>query len=211
MKSEGQSDYYQAIANKFLRRRGAPFFLSPRDLEVIAGWEERRIPLHIVFEGLERAFDGIRDKSRGTRGLPLSFCEGQVVKAMAQHRDRGAGRRTPASPPRSAKREKARAEIAACLESLPREDRDLPPLLEAASSILAQPSPDEDALEKIDGDVDAILWERTTGSEREELRSRMQREFRGKPREEIAAAARIALLKSMRKRQKIPNVSLYYY
>jgi hypothetical protein len=210
MKSDGQSAYYQAIAGKFLKLRGAPFFLSPRDLEIIAGWEDKRIPLDIVLEGIGRAFDGLRNKSRGTRGLPLSFCEGQVDKAMAQHRDRGAGRRKPASP-RAAKQEKARREAAACLGGLPPEDRGLRSLFEAASDILSRPSPDEDALERIDADVDDILWSRATASGREEARARLWREFRNKPPEEISAAARTALLRSARKRQKIPYVSLYYY
>jgi hypothetical protein len=211
MTGEGESEYYQAIARKFLGLRGAPFFLSPRDLEVIADWEKRRIPLGVVLEGVERAFDGLRDRSRGTRGLSLSFCEAQVVKAMSQHRDRDAGRRSTASPPRSAKKDKVRRELAACLSRLPGEDRDLPPLLEAASAILAQPSPDEDDLERIDGDIDDILWGRSPTSEREEFRVRMQGEFPDRPREEIAAAARTALLRSVRKRWKIPYVSLYYY
>jgi hypothetical protein len=209
MKEEAQSGYYRAIAREFLRRRGAPFLLSPRDLEVIADWEKRHIPLDIVLEGIARAFDGIRDKSRGTRGMPLSFCENQVSRALAQHQDRHAGRRKPAAP-RAGKREKARREIQAFLVNLPPEDGDLRALFEAASAVLSKPVPDEDALERIDEDVNEVLCKRAAASKRKESSPGARRRLRGRPDEETGAA-RTALLKSLRVRRKIPYVSLYYY
>jgi len=87
----GQSGYYQTIAREFLRRRGAPLLLSPRDQAVIAAWEEKRVPLDVVLEGIGRTFDGLRIKGRGSRGVSLLFCERQVEAALAQHRDRSAG------------------------------------------------------------------------------------------------------------------------
>jgi hypothetical protein len=185
MKEEGQSAYYQAIAREFLRRRGAPFILSPRDLDVIADWELRRIPLGVVLEGIGRAFDGLRNRSRGTRGLPLSFCENQVSKALAQHRDRHAGRGKPAVP-RASKAEKARRAVEAFLAGLRSEVGDLRLLFEAA-------------LERIDEDVNEALWQQAA------------RETPGAARDEEDAATRTALLKALRVRRKIPYVSLYYY
>jgi hypothetical protein len=198
MKEEEQSGYYQAIAREFLRRRGAPLILSPRDLDVIAAWEERHVPLDVVLEGIGRAFDGIRDKSRGTRGLPLSFCEGQVSRALAQHRDRRAGRRKPAAP-RAGKSAKARKEVEAFLASLPPEDDDLRRLFEAAAAALSESPPDEDVLEHIDEGVNGVLW------------GRASRDIHGPSRGETDAASRTALLKALRVRRKIPYVSLYYY
>jgi hypothetical protein len=198
MKEEGQSAYYQAIAREFLRRRGAPFILSPRDLDVIADWELRRIPLGVVLEGIGRAFDGLRNRSRGTRGLPLSFCENQVSKALAQHRDRHAGRGKPAVP-RASKAEKARRAVEAFLAGLRSEEGDLRLLFEAARAALSGPCPDEDALERIDEDVNEALWQQAA------------RETPGAARDEEDAATRTALLKALRVRRKIPYVSLYYY
>lgn len=210
MKEEGQSGYYQTIAREFLRRRGAPFLLSPRDLEVIADWEKRRIPLDVVLDGIGRAFDGIRNKSRGTRGRPLSSCENQVSRALAQHRDRHAGRRKPAAP-RSGKKEKALREVEAFLSNLRPEERDLRSLFETASAVLSRPAPDEEALERIDEDVNEILWNGSAVSERPEPPRRAMRELRGRSSEETAATARTAFLKSLRVQRKIPYVSLYYY
>jgi hypothetical protein len=198
MKEEGQSGYFQAIAREFLRRRGAPFMLSPRDLDVIADWEKKQVPLDVVLEGIGRAFDGLRDRSRGTKGLPLSFCESQVSKALAQQRDRHAGRRK-AAVPRAGKAEKARRAVEAFLTGLRPEDADLRSLFEAASGALSGPSPDEDALERIDEDVNEALWRRAA------------RERPGTARDGADVAARTALLKALRIGRKIPYVSLYYY
>lgn len=210
MTEQAQNEYYQAIAREFLRRRGAPFLLSPRDVAVIAEWEKNGVPLGVVMEGIDRAFDGIRDRSRGTKGLFLSFCDSQVRKALAQHADRAAGRRKPAAP-RSAKVGKALKEIARCLRSLPSGDRELRPLFEAASGLLAQASPDEEAMEKVDDQVDAVLWGRASASERDALKRQMAGELAGLDPAEGGAAVRTRLIKSSRQKQKVPYVSLFYY
>ena len=210
MTEQAQNEYYQAIAREFLRRRGAPFLLSPRDVAVIAEWEKDGVPLEVVMEGIGRAFDGIRDRSRGTKGRSLSFCDSQVRKALAQHADRAAGRRKPGVP-RSAKVDKALKEIARCLRSLPSGDRELRPLFEAASGLLAQAAPDEEALEKIDDLVDAVLWSRASASERDALKRQMAGDLAGLDSGEVETAVRTRLIKSSRQKQKVPYVSLFYY
>jgi hypothetical protein len=210
MSDQAQSGYYQTIAREFLRRRGAPFFLSPRDLAVVHGWEKDRIPLQVVLEGIGRVFDGLRAHARGTKGLSLASCEAQVRKALAQHTDRGAGRRR-APAPRARKAAKASEEIEACLKGLPADERNLRPLLRDAAGLLAGEAPDDEALEKIDEAVDGVLWSRTSRAERERIERRTVREFPGRGAGEIAAAARTRLIKSAREEHKIPYVSLCYY
>ena len=210
MTEKAQNEYYQAIAREFLRRRGAPILLSPRDVAVIAEWEKNGVPLGVVTEGIGRAFDGIRDRSRGTKGLSLSFCDPQVRKALAQHADRAAGRGKPPAP-RSAKVEKALKEIAGCLRSLPSRDRELRPLFEDASGLLAQAAPDEEALEKVDDQVDAVLWSRASASEREALKRHIAGELAGLDPAEGEVAVRTRFIKSSRQKQKVPYVSLFYY
>jgi len=210
MTEKAQNEYYQAIAREFLRRRGAPFLLSPRDVAVIAEWEKNGVPLGVVIEGIGRAFDGIRDRSRGTKGLSLSFCDSQVRKALAQHADRAAGgRKAPA--PRSAKVGKALKEITRCVRSLPAGDRELLSLFEAASGLLAEPAPDEEALEKLDDRVDAVLRGRVSASELAGLKRQMAAELAGRDAAEAEASVRTRLIKSSRQKQKIPYVSLFYY
>ncbi|MGD1008604.1 MAG: hypothetical protein ABR951_00470 [Candidatus Aminicenantales bacterium] len=210
MTDQAQSGYYQAIAREFLRRRGAPFFLSPRDLAVIDGWEKNSVPLHVVLEGVGRAFDGIRDRARGTKGISLSFCEPHVRRALAQHTDRAAGRRR-ATVPRAVKVAAARGEVETCLRSPAADDRRLRSLFEEAAALLAREAPDEEALERIDDGVDGILWGRTSRAERDGLARQTAKEFPGKGPAEIAAAARTRLVKAARENLKVPYVSLFYY
>ncbi len=191
MTDEPQSGYYQTIAREFLRRRGAPFFLSPRDLAVIAGWESDRIPLRVVLEGVGRAFDILRVRAHGTRGLPLAFCDAQVRKAMAQHADRGAGRRRSAAAPRSEKAARACCEVERSLRALAADESELRGLLEKAAGLLAAEPADEAALETVDEAVDELLWRRA-----------------GRVR---AGAARTLSVKNERRKLRVPYVSLFYY
>jgi hypothetical protein len=210
MTEQAQSEYYQAIAREFLSRRGAPFFLSPRDLAVIAGWEKNGVPLPVVLEGIGRAFDGLRDRARGTKGLSLSFCETQVRRALGQHADRGAGRRRAAAP-RAKKVARALGEVEAFLRNAAADDRELRSLFEKAAGLLSQPSPDEEALERIDSNVDEWLWARTSRAEREGQERRTAGELPEKGPGEVGAAARTRLVKSAREKHEIPYVSLFYY
>jgi hypothetical protein len=211
MKDQGQSEYYQAIARDFLRRRGAPLLLSPRDLAVIAGWEADRIPLRVVLEGIARVFDVLRVKGRGTRGVSLAVCDSQVRKAMAQHADRGAGRPRSASLPRSEKAGRARREADRCLRGLAEGDAELRAHLETASRLLAGEPLDEETLEGIDEAVDDLLWRRAPRADRERCAHEATRELAGKSASEIEAATRTRLVKDERRRRRIPYVSLFYY
>jgi hypothetical protein len=205
-----QSDYYQTIAREFLRRRGAPFFLSPRDLDLIASWEERRVPLDVVLEGLGRAFDVVRDRSRGTRRLGLPFCRVQVEKALAQHLDRKAGGRVSARP-RSDKRVMARASAETLLHSLPAEEKELSVQFRKALEVLRSASPDEDSLERIDAEVDGLLVASASAEDFEEAKRRVLTEFPGRSREETEAMVRTRLVQRLRVERKIPYVSLFHY
>jgi len=210
MTDQAKSGYYQAIAREFLSRRGAPFFLSPRDLDVIAGWEENGVPLPVVFEGIYRAFEGCRGRSRGTKGLSLSFCEAHVRRAMAQHADRGAGRRR-AAVPRAKKIAKALGEVETFLRNHAGDDRELSSLFEEAAVLLSGNALDEEALERIDHTVDELLWGRASRTDREGQERRTAGELAGKGPGAAAAVARTRLVKSVREKGKIPYASLFYY
>ncbi len=207
---KGQSGYYQTIAREFLARRGAPFFLSPRDQSTIASWEFRRVPLQVVLEGIGRAFDGLKTRGRGTKGVSLAFCDRQVDAARAQHLDRSAGRGNAAGP-RPGKKDRARREVEKGLRGLAPDDREMARLLEAALAVLAAPKPDEAALERIDAEVEELLWGRATGPEKGEAEAEARKGLRGRRPEGLEAMVRRQVVKESRDGRKIPHVSLYYY
>ena len=210
MSGEAQSEYYQAVAKEFLRRRGAPFFLSPRDLALIAVWEKKSVPLDIILEGIGRAFDDRRRRTRGTKGLGLGFCEVQVDRAFAQYRDRKAGGRR-AAPQQPDKRAGVRREIEKYLGSVPGVNDVPAALLAEAMRILSVPVLDEEALERIDDEVDASLLGGTPQEEKDRARRQALRDFPGRSPDEVDAAVRTRLVKAARDKFRIPYVSLFYY
>lgn len=209
---KGQSGYYQTIARAFLERRGAPFFLSPKDQAVVAGWEDRRIPLRVVLEGIGRTFDGLISRGRGTKGITMSFCERQVDAAFAQHRDRTAGRRRAATAePRLTKQERVRREVEKALPAFSSADPEIAGLLRAALGLLAAPRPDEAALERLDAEVEGILWSRATGEEKTAAEAEVRRELRGRRPGGLADIVRRNVVKAARAGLKIPHISLFYH
>jgi hypothetical protein len=75
--------YYRAIEEEFVRRRGAPLLLSPRDWRLIGEWREAGIPLRIVLQGIDNVFDGFERRaasgSRARRINSLAYCRQEVL------------------------------------------------------------------------------------------------------------------------------------
>ena len=91
-KQRARNRYFQEIAHEFLKSRGAPFFLSSKDLDLIAAWEKMGIPLRVALEGVDRAFENYRAKTAARpKILSLAFCKNQVLKAFEQYKERKVG------------------------------------------------------------------------------------------------------------------------
>ena len=206
----GASGYYRTIAREFLKRRGAPLLLSPRDQAVIAAWEAKRVPLDAVLEGIGRAFEALRSRGRPARGVSLAFCDRQVEAAWAQHRDRAAGRRG-AADARPGKRERALKEVGQARRGLDAGDADIARLLDAALAVLAADRPDEAALERLDAEVEEVLWNLAPEAGRRRAESEVRRGLRGRKPSELEAAVRRTVVQAARSARKIPHVSLFYY
>ena len=121
-------------------RRGAPFFLSPKDVGLIARWEKMRVPLDAVLEGMEMAFENFRKGGRSAKILTLGFCEYQVMKAFGRHAERKAGgaRKTVS---RDEKRNKLVREIERFLGAVPPGFEDLRASFERALVLVRPPRP----------------------------------------------------------------------
>ena len=77
-----EDDYYAVIERYFVSLRGSPLFIAPRDWHLIHSWLEKQIPLEVVKEGLDRAFEK-RKSTRPVRGL--SYCRQTVESAYRRH------------------------------------------------------------------------------------------------------------------------------
>jgi len=80
-------EYFRAIEEEFVRRRGATLLLSPKDWALIGEWRETGIPLRIVLQGIANVFDAFERRApRGRRVNSLSYCKQEVLVLNALYR-----------------------------------------------------------------------------------------------------------------------------
>ncbi len=203
--------YFQTIAREFFSRRGAPFFLSAKDVALVAGWEKMGIPLRVVLEGIERSFapGGGRPTARG-KVRSLGFCEPEVLRSFARHRERGVGRARKVNS-RNEKAARLRADVQKFLLCLPAEVDCLRPLFEQAEEILSLPAVNEEELESLEAEVEERLFHLSAPALRGRLEREIRAESRGMRDEEAEGFARAKLIRYHRDRYRIPHLSLFYY
>jgi hypothetical protein len=89
-------EFYAAVEAAFIRRRGTPFLLSPRDFGLVKEWRALGVPLEAVEQGIDDAFS--RRVERGATGRinSLAYCRDAVLVAWERRAatavGRGAGR-----------------------------------------------------------------------------------------------------------------------
>ncbi len=80
------------------------------------------------------------------------------------------------------------------------------------AEIMEQTRPQLEAeLERIDSEVDGLLWVRTTAPEKAAAEAEVRRELRGRRPEAFNELVRRRVVKASRAEHRIPPVSLYYY
>lgn len=208
---EARSKYFQSIALHFFRHRGAPFFLSSKELDYIARWEEMGIPLHVVLEGIERSIEIYKRKPwRKAKIQSLAFCDLQVLKAFEQDRERKVGHKKRIVE-RHEKRNRAKAEVERFLEKIPQQTSYLQEAYSLAQKVLSQSHFDEEKLERIEGKIEELLWKNSLDEEKERVKRRIAKDYKFKEEEEFERIFKIKLVKVLRDKYKIPYISLFYY
>jgi hypothetical protein len=135
--SETEEDrrYYQAAEAAFIRRRGTPFLLSPRDFALLKQWRALGVPMEAVEQGIDAAFSGREERQARGRVNSLGYCAGAVLEAWERRAEtsvgKGGGRSGP-EPDIGA----ALAGLSGSLAELARRRPDLAVPIEAASRSL---------------------------------------------------------------------------
>lgn len=205
--------YFRGIADRFIALRGAPFSLSPADICLIEAWESAGIPLETVLEGLEAAFALRPGRGRAPGKIrTLSFCRAAVERALERSRERDVGRRSPELETRSTEKiKKARTAVDEFLSRRPAGFAALLPEFEKARSLLKAKRPDDEALERLDGKIDAWIRDSAGPARLGDAEAAVDRDHPGLRGPEKESAARIRLVRNLREKHRIPYVSLYYY
>jgi len=132
--SETEEDrrYYQAAEAAFIRRRGTPFLLSPRDFARLKEWRALGVPIEAIEQGIETAFARREERQARGRVNSLGYCADAVLEAWERRAEssvgRGGGR-----PGREPDIPGTLRELAGSLEQLALRRPDLAAPLEAAS------------------------------------------------------------------------------
>jgi len=96
--SETEEDraYYAAGEAAFIRRRGTPFLLSPRDFALLKQWRAVGVPIEAVEAGIDDAFSRREERGAAGRVNSLSYCGDAVLAAWERRSEtsvgKGAGR-----------------------------------------------------------------------------------------------------------------------
>lgn len=95
--TDPEAEYYQAVEEYFVSRRGDPLFLSNADWNLVRKWRLAGLPLRIVLRGIRDALDShAHGWSRDRKVKSLAYCAGEVdaarerwEKALALGREEG--------------------------------------------------------------------------------------------------------------------------
>jgi hypothetical protein len=91
-------EFFGAVEEHFVRRRGRPLLLSPGDVSRVARWHADGIPLKAVIDGIDLHFDRMARRGKAPRrAVTLAYLEDDVLDAWAGVRQRRLGRRTGAT------------------------------------------------------------------------------------------------------------------
>lgn len=210
-KDNKRSQYFQTIARHFFKQRGAPFFLSSRELDLIVQWEKMGIPLRVVLEGMRRSFESSRSK-QGKKGriLSLAYSNTQVLKSFEQYRERKVGKRRVLLE-REVKREKAKAEVEKFLRVIPPRVSYLREIYSLAQRLLSEKDFKEEELERMEEEIETLLFKNSPNDEKEKAKCEVKREYESRNEGEFCSIWRIKLGKLLREKYKIPYISLFYY
>ncbi len=205
---DDRSRYYRDVTALFLRLRGAPFILSARELHLLAAWEKQGIPLNVVQEGIENAFQAFQ-KASGPDRRPVSLqaCDPYVRGAFGQVKDRRAGGRRLSGGREDKRRAMARA-IKDFLEALPIEWAFLRQAFEQALRLIESAGGGEEDLERLETDIEQALASHCPAEEWDRAQKQLGPACaagKGK------ALLRRMALKNIREKYKIPYVSYPYY
>ena len=206
-----KEQYFRLISRRFLSIRGAPFFLSSKELDQIENWLQTGIPLRVVLEGIQFAYEDFRKKPvRRSRKLYLVFCNAMVLKSFKQYKDRKVGL-TQKVDNEDDKKEKVKKEGQEFLEKMPDEVAYLKAVYLGAVKELSREKFNEDNLEQYEEKIEALLLMNASQEEKDKAEEYARRELKILDAGELGRVINLKIIKLMRDKYKIPYVSPYYY
>jgi hypothetical protein len=95
--TEEDRAFYEAAEAAFIRRRGTPFLLSPKDFSLLREWRALGVPIGAVEAGIDEAFTRREERAAVGRVNSLSYCRDAVLEAWERVSDAARGKGEPSS------------------------------------------------------------------------------------------------------------------
>src|SRR5215472_10744187 len=133
--TEEDRAFYEAAEAAFIRRRGTPFLLSPKDFVLLREWRALGVPIGAVEAGIDDAFSRREERGAVGRINSLSYCRDAVLSAWETRAETSVGRgsaRRSEEPDRKAALD---ALTASLREALAKENAPAEPLEAAVRSV----------------------------------------------------------------------------
>lgn len=86
-----EHEYWKKIEEYFVKKRGSALILSPKDWPLVTSWQEREIPLDVIFEGIDKAFARLEEKQETSQYRTiqtLMFCQRDIEEAWDTWKER---------------------------------------------------------------------------------------------------------------------------
>ncbi len=86
-----EPSYWEQIEQYFAAKRGSALILSPKDWPLVHQWEERHIPLEVVYAGIDQAFERVAEQQTPTQHHTirnLAYCKYDVEAAWKDWQER---------------------------------------------------------------------------------------------------------------------------
>ena len=209
--------YYAAGEAAFIRRRGTPFLLSPRDFALLKQWRELGVPIEAVERGIDDAFS--RREERGATGRinSLAYCNDAVLAAWERRAEVGVGRGTGREEAMDA--QAALAALGERLAALAERRADLSEPIETARHSLERLAKGpkeageiEESLARIDRKLASALFDALPAGEKADIDRRIDAQLeplRGRMDDETARRTGRALARRLlRERLDLPRLTL---
>ncbi|MCP2520931.1 hypothetical protein NLC82_03860 [Candidatus Aminicenantes bacterium AC-335-A11] len=189
-----EKKYYQEIAKRFFFWTGKGPFLSSKDMTLIDFWRDKNIPLNIVLEAIDEAFENLEPKALRKEIKTLYFCNKKVLDAYRRYLERKIGLKGK-SVGKKEKFENALKEINLFLNNLPKELEFLRSIYEKGLKLIKMKK--EEELEDLDNEVEFLIFYNYKDkfnkiNENDDILKRK-------------------ITKEIRKKYKIPYLSPFYY
>lgn len=97
--SSSDIDYHNAVANKYLQRRGKGLYITAADETSIDELLAAGVPLQTALDGIDQSFDKFKPKHKRDGIRSLSYCATIIFSLHALREDIGKGERTESALP----------------------------------------------------------------------------------------------------------------